>query len=240
MGHDGRQKGPRELALLFPLVRTTFAIALRHFLVLAAITVTRLVPFYVVLTLLPVAEPLVDVLLETAVTVPAAAALVRYAWGVVNGVDVSWRDALLGATPSETLKLLGTDLLILLVTIFLSAGGPAMFIPLALLWGWVALFSDQVVVLEGEMFHTAISRSYELARESWQLTAAALLLLALPELAILAAYMGAEDPGWYDLATRGTTLVLLPFSSVLLTLLYRHLRSKEIAAAASDAEESSG
>ncbi len=217
----------RELALFLPLVRTALGLTLRHFLVLAAITATRLVPFYILLTFLPLGDPAIEIIVETAITVPAAAALVRYMWGVVNGVDVSFVDGLSGATAGETLKLLGTDLLILFVTILFAAGGPALFFPLALVWGWVTLLTDQTVVLEGDMFHTAISRSYEMVRNAWTLTAAALLLLAAPELLMLAAYASTEEGAWQDMASRGMTLVLLPFAAVLLTLLYQHLRVQQ-------------
>ena len=209
---------------IIPLVRTTATRYVRDFRILLGIAAVRLVPFYVLLWLFPVADRTVRVLVETLIAVPCIAALVRFAWTGLSGIEISASDAILGSAPVETLKLLATHLLIIMMTLFLTAGGPALFLILAFGLSWVTLVADQVVVIEGQMLYAAIRRSLDLVRTAWQLSLAVLAIVSVPDIASIVLSMTMEPTVVREVALRVIVLLTLPFTVVCVTLLYhQHL-----------------
>jgi len=212
------------LSSFIPLVRASLSEYLRHCAYLLSIAIVRLVPFYVVLWYFPVSDNTMQAIAETLIAVPCVAALVRYVWETIRTeTHLNLGDALLGASPLVTLRLLGTNLFIVSVLVSLTLVGPVFFLALLLTWSWVNLVTDQVVVIEGEMLVKAITRSLSIVRQTWPLSLAALLFLSLPDVLSLAVSSALEPTLWREFITRGITLVTLPFSVTYLTLYYQHL-----------------
>ena len=216
------------LRLLRILLLSSVHLSLDHFTTLAAIVLVRLVPFYIVLHMVPITDPFIDAMVETAVAVPAVAALVRYVWGIVIGVHVSREDALLGGSPGATLRLLGANLFILAATFLMGVGGPAIFFLSMFAIAWVTLLTDQTVIIEGRTVIDAIKRSFHLVRPSWRLTAAVLAILWTPELGGMFLYRTLAEGLLQEIASRAVSAVVLPFAAVCLTLLYHHLYEEEM------------
>jgi len=216
------EANPQPLSHFLPLFRGTVSHYLRHIGTLLAISAVRLVPFYVFLWFFPIKDRGMAALAETLIIVPCAGALVRFVWGSLIGVRLSMGDAVLGVSPADTVRLLVTDLLIVLVTILLMTAGPGVFLGFLLVWSWVTLVTDQVVIIERRLLLRAVGRSLELVREAWQLSTAALLVISLPDVAAIAVSLTMPNSVWREVITRGITVLALPFSVVYLTLLYEH------------------
>ena len=222
---------PGALRLLRMLLLSSVHLFLDHLSTLMLIVLVRLVPFYVLLHLVPITDPFIDALVETAVAVPAVAALVRYVWGIVIGVHVSREDALLGGSPSATLRLLGANLFILAATFMTGVGGPAIFFLSMFAMAWVTLLTDQTVIIEGRTVLDAITRSFHLVRPSWRLTLAVLAILWTPELGGMFLYRSLTTGLLREVASRAVSATVLPFAAVCLTLLYHHLFDEEMRSA---------
>lgn len=196
----------------------------RHFGILMAIVALRLVPFYVLIWYLPFSDGALQAIFETLILVPAIAALVRFAWASQSGIQVPPMDALLGGSADETLRLLSTNVFIVMLTIVFAAGGPIVFFAFALLLGWATLVTDQVVIVEGSALFQAIRRSYHLVRAARTLTILGIALISLPEFLSIYIYQALEETAIREALIRCITLLFLPFSVMLVTLLYeRHL-----------------
>jgi uncharacterized MnhB-related membrane protein len=228
MTDRGPDNSHDTLAQVAPLLRSAFTTYTSHFSIFMGISLTRLAPFYVLLTLVPVPDPIMRSIVETVIMVPATAALIRYAWTIISAVDVTASDALLGAAPAATLKLLGTEVIIFSGVMILSFGGPEIFFSLIFLWGWVTLMAAQTVVIEGTMFTDAIQRSLTLVRHAWRLSLAIMLVLAVPEITELVAFSALGRTLAFDITTRVLTLLILPFSAISLTILFDYLASIDL------------
>lgn len=215
---------PQEVTSFGALLRVSVSLYLRHAGLLFPILLVRLVPFYVFLWYLPVPDTGMHAIAETLVTVPCIAALVRFVWETATtDANPTARDALLGASPTITLKLLGTNLFIVLVVIVLSLLDPTVFFALLLVWSLVNLVTDQVVVIEGLALFKAIARSLGLVRRVWPESVGLLLVLMVPDLANIVVYSAMEQTVWRELTTRGITFATMPFSAIALTHFYRQV-----------------
>jgi len=221
------QRGePGDFASFRAVVCISLRQYFRHAGALFSILFVRLVPFYVFLWYFPVDDTAMHAIAGTLVVVPALAALVRFAWETVaTDAPPTIRDALLGASPVVTLKLLGTNLLVVFVVVLLSPLGPTLFIGLVFVWSLVNLITDQVVVIEGLVLFKAILRSLELVRQVWPVSAGLLLVIVIPDVASLIVYSTVEHALWREVITHGIDLLTMPFSAFALTSYYQLVRS---------------
>ena len=219
---------PDGLHFLGALLRTAVGLVLHHARIFALIVLIRLIPFYVLLRLFPIPDPIISALVETAIAVPCVVALVRYAWSIVQREEITPEDAVLGGTASSTLKLLATNLLVLAFLFFGTIGGAAVFFALTFVLSWVTLVTDQVVILEGDMFFDALRRSYALIRPVPKLTLGVIAVFWIPEIVGMVIYRGMEDTLMREVVSRGLAAGIMPFSAMCFTLLYQHLRIAEI------------
>lgn len=180
----------------------------------------RLLPFYVLLWVLPIEDDTARAIAETAIAVPCVAALVRMIWDKRVGGVLHVGDAILGASPSATLRLLVTNLFILMVALSVQQISPAFFVAFLLVWTWVTLLADQVVIIEGKMMISAIARSFSIVRSTWKLSLIGLLALLIPEAAKMTLFFTMTETLQREILTRAVTVTALPFTAVYLTLYY--------------------
>ena len=207
------------------LLRDTVRAYLRFLPVFVAVMALRLVPFYVLFWFLPPGTDAVHAVMETAVAVPCVAALVRIVWNGSDAARPRFADSLLGASPVATLKLLVTNLFLLTVALMVAQISPEWFLGFVIVWTWAALLTDQVVLIEGKMMITAIARSYGIVRRAWKLSLLGLLAVLLPEALNLTITEFVPEALKKEVLTRGVTLLFLPFSTTVLTLLYERTES---------------
>ncbi|OQB03762.1 MAG: hypothetical protein BWY20_01289 [Spirochaetes bacterium ADurb.Bin215] len=207
------------------LLRDAVRAYLRFLPVSAAVMTVRLVPFYVLFWFLSPGTDATHAVMETAVAVPCVAALVRIVWNGSDEAHPRFADSLLGASPVATLKLLVTNLFLLTVALMVAQYSPQWFLGFIIVWTWAALVTDQVVLIEGKMMITAIARSYSIVRRAWKPSLLGLVAVLLPEALNLTITEFVPEALKKELLTRGVTLLFLPFSTAVLTLLYERTES---------------
>ncbi len=217
----------RPFPALIELTRDALRFSASRAMVLFLIVIVRVLPFYVLMKLLPIADPGMQALIETAILVPAIAAIIRYVWAATSGIELSSTDALLGTNSEETLRLLGTSLLVVSIHMFFAGGGVIVFYSIGLIWGWMTLVVDPVVIVEEKTFFNAISRSIELVRTAIPITVGALAVVTLPQAGIVVLHQTLDESVMREVVTRGLTLVFLPAIVVLQTMLYERYFSQE-------------
>jgi hypothetical protein len=97
---------------------------------------------------------------------------------------------------------------------------PAFFVAFLLVWTWVTLLADQVVIIEGKMMISAIARSFSIVRNTWKLSLIGLLALLIPEAAKMTLFFTMTETLQREILTRAVTVTALPFTAVYLTLYY--------------------
>jgi hypothetical protein len=202
------------------LVRNALSFYQTHSAVLLTVSTARLLPFYVLIWYFPINDGVIRALLETVVLVPAVAALIRYEWAALDGIQLRVLDATLGPPPIEIGKLLATNLFIAAVIILFTGGGPVVFFTLTFIWTWATLVSDQAVVIEGQMLIPAVTRSIGLVQENAALTIAAVILVWIPELVSIFLYQAIETPLAREAMVRAVTIFVLPFTTAFVTMVY--------------------